>query len=513
MTSTTRTFARRPALWAFAAALLALGAGALRAQAADESGDDALVGALDEGKTYRKVDGQPITGAQIGDILANKIWDSSIEDLISEIAVEYAEKEQNVRVTEEEIDAELTPIAQKYAKAQHMDPNAVTLEAMARGLGVALKFMRRSTKGVLVLRKILTREGKLKPGEDVDGPLARELMKQKLEYYMGKNGGVMRSPDAKDGVILKVHGREFNRAYIRKYALERMGPLTKSELLNALELLTQEALVQAALKAKDKEEIDYNDRRVHLTYESKLQEFEQGVPSGMQVLDFQLAQQGMTRDAYVKDRIFTFNAGITWLARNSIGDEKAANAEIRNEFNAHPDTYRRNEKRIAHLFLRVLDPEGRPYARAWKAEGHPKVNEFVAKQREQQFAAAKNTALQWEGLARAQFPEAVKKFSQDERSKAEGGDLGFVGPKVKLPPPCDDPEWMEQVMKLELGEIKLLRSAYGWHWVYCLRKEEQKVDIEKDPNVREHVYVMLLKRERKKVYDALQAKAKIENFF
>lgn len=503
-TRPTRFLPGRPAVWALAAALLAFGAGVARAQAED----DPLVGALDEGKTYRKVDGQPITGAQIGDILANKIWDSSIEALISEIAVEFAEKEQNVRVTEEEIDAELTRMAQKFAKNHGADPRAFTLEAMAQGLGVAIKFVRRSAKGILVLRKILIREGKLKPGEDIDGPLAKELMKQKLEFFMGKNGGVMRSPDAKDGVILRVHGRPFSRTDIRKYALERMGPLTKSELLNALELLTQELIVQAALKAKDKEEIDHNDRRVQLTYESKLQEFEQGVPSGMQVLDFQLAQQGMTRDAYVKDRIFTFNAGITWLARNSIG-----NADIRNEFNAHPDNYRRNEKRIAHIFLRVLDPEGRPYTRAWKAEGHPKVNEFVAKQREQQFAAARNTALQWEGLARAQFPEAVKKFSQDERSKAEGGDLGFVGPKVKLPPPCDDPEWMEQVMKLELGEVKLLRSAYGWHWVFCLRKEEQKVDIENDANVREHVYVMLLKRERKKVYDALQAKAKIENFF
>lgn len=506
MTHTARTFAHRPVLWALAAVLLAIGAGARHALAED----DPLVGALEEGKTYRKVDGQPITGAQIGDILANKIWDSSVEALISEIIVEEAAEAENVRVTEEEIDAELTRMAQKYAKAQGADPRTFTLEAMARGLGVAMKFVRRSAKGILVLRKILTREGKLKPGEDVDGPLAKELMKQKLESYIedkGK-GGVMRSPDAQDGVILRVHGRPFSRTDVRKYALERMGPLTKSELLNALELLTLEAIVQAALKAEDKTEINREDRRVQLTFESKLREYEQGVPSGEEVLKFQLAQEGMTMESYSKNRIFLSNAGITWLARKRI-----TNADIRNEFNEHPDDYRRNEKRIAHIFLRVLDPEGRPYTRAWKAEGHPKVNEFVAKQREQQFAKAKNQALQWEGLARAKFPEAVQKFSQDERSKAEDGDLGFVGPKVKLPPPCDDPEWIEQVMKLELGEIKLLRSAYGWHWVYCLRKEEQKVDIENDQNVREHVFVMLLKRERKKIHDALQAKAKIEDLF
>lgn len=504
MTNSTRTNLYRPAVWALAAALLAVCTGPLRVQAED----DPLVGELDEGKTYRKVDGQPITGAQVGDILANKIWDSSVEALISEIVIEEAAGAENVRVTEEEIDAELTRMAQKFAKAQRMDPSAITLDAMARELGVAMKFVRRSAKGILILRKILAREGKLKAGEDIDGPLAKELMKQKLESYMAQSGGVIRSPDAKDGAILRVHGRSFSRADVRKYALERMGPLTKSELVNALELLTLEQIVQAALASEKKTEIERNDRRLQLTYESRLLEYEQGVPNGMQMLEFQLSQKGMTLESYIKDRIFSFNAGITWLAHNRI-----AAADIRNEFNAHPDDYRRNEKKIAHIFLRVLDPEGRPYSRAWKAEGHPKVNEFVAQQREQQFGKAKNQALQWEGLARAKFPEAAQKFSEDDKTKDKGGELGFVGPKVNLLPPCDDPEWIEQVMKLELGEIKLLRSAYGWHWVFCLRKEEQQVDIENDQAVREHVYVMLLKRERKKVLDALQEKAKIENFY
>jgi hypothetical protein len=245
------------------------------------------------------------------------------------------------------------------------------------------------------------------------------------------------------------------------------------------------------------------DRSFFWSFQCRMLEVEKNIPDGRSALSAQIKSRGLSVESFLKTRKMTADIMLTRLARLTLSEK-----DIRAEFTAHPERYRRAENLIAHLFVRVLDPEGRPYQPLWRAPGHERVNDFAAKVREERFLEAKPKIEQYLGTARNDFAAAVRKFSDDAVSRETDGLLGRVGKHTILPPPCDEIVKVE-ALKLKPGEMSApVRGSYGWHLIKCLEKQDVTYE-----EAREHVYLFLLRTHRDKILRDLRASAKIQDFF
>jgi hypothetical protein len=305
---------------------------------------------------------------------------------------------------------------------------------------------------------------------------------------------------------VRVGGRGFSRAEVRKFILDGIGPLLKSDLMNALELLSLEHVLTKALARYGKDEVSDKDRAFHFSYMARLREYADGDPDGRQSLLLNLRQKGMSIRRFLKERSITFDAGITFLARQAVREP-----QIRAEWKRNAEAYQTRDKMLAHIFVRVRDPEGRAYTPAWEAKGHLKVNEYVKKVREERFAEEKPRIERMIGAAQGDFARAAAKLSDDEGTKQSGGLIGRVGERSVFPTLPIDKAFIREALKLKAGETSgPIRSAYGWHLVKCLEKEKQATKYDE---AREHIYVMLLKRKRKELMNAFLKGVKIEDRF
>ena len=479
-------------------------------QGGDSDPDDPLIGELDEGKTYRLVDGHPITGKEVAVLLVEDLWAKEIRAFRDHILVREGMERIGLTVTEEEIDAELKVKAEAYAREVGADPKLFTLTGMARQLQCSLRYLRETMRDALGLQKILVKDGEAKPTDRLEDPKVMLAMQKRLEALV-RTSGVEEDPGKLSaGEALRIRGRGFSKEEVRAYILGRLGALSKKELLRHLEALTVAYLVERALREQGKEVLTDVDRKFHLSWRAGMIEAEQGVPDGKQALKFQIQQMGLTVEQFMRQRALTIDAGITALARLQVGAP-----DIQAEYQANMQTYRRSELKLAHILLRVRDPQGNPYTKEWQAPGHDRLNKFVAQERETRFKDARQKIEQWLGAAKSDFAKAANELSEDESNRAEkdgkesgkGGYLGRVGPETELPALPVDQELLLEALKLKPGELSTpLRSAFGWHLVKCLENQETTYE-----EAEVSVYRALLKRHRQRIYENLSKKAKLED--
>jgi hypothetical protein len=268
-----------------------------------------------------------------------------------------------------------------------------------------------------------------------------------------------------------------------------------------LEMLETERIVEDELAAR-KLKITESDLNFHWSYLCRKIEADMGLP-GREVLQSQLKQRGYSPEAFVASRLFRGEAAITRMAREGLGRQ-----EMQAEFTQNAARYKRHENKIAHIIVRVLDPDGRPYAPGWRS-GHQAVDNHVARVREQQFAAFKPKIEAMIPLATADFEGTARKHSEDSPdAKMAGGVIGRVGPNSILPPPCDQ-SVRDAALKLKPGQIsEPIRSEYGWHLVKCLDVQEVTFD-----EALERVYMNLITERLQKLATTLRASAKVEDKF
>ena len=490
-------------LVALAVALLAAGGCAWAEQPGVPAADDQLVGTLEEGRTYRRVDGHSFTGKDLADFLVERDWEKELPAFVERVLVQEEMDRAGVAVGEQEVDAELARLTREYARKEGLAPNQFTAAEMVRRVRTSLEFLRDQTRTLLGLRQVLIKEGRLKPSDPVDGPAARQVLNERLESRIKARGVVTDPEKLAAGEAARIGTRSFPRGAVRGFILERLGPLLRSEIKSVLDTLTYAFLMQRALRNAGRPAIEYEDRAFHFSYLARMLEAEQNAPNGREALLMQLKQQGLSVEQFIREPAFTLDSGITCLARHVIKER-----DLRAEYDANPGDYQRTEKRLAHLFIRVRDRQGRPYRAQWEVEGHQKVNEAVSAEREDRFAEARPKIERLVGLARGNFAEAAARFSEDTTTRDSGGLIGRVGPNTAMPEPLDR-DLLRQALKLKPGEVSApLPSAYGWHLVKCL--EEQQTTYEE---AREHVYLRLLKRKREEIFRKLLAEAKIEDAF
>lgn len=476
------------------------------AWALSEEESEKVVGPLDEGKTYRVVDGHAITGKEIADLMVEQRWEKERGAFVEHILVADDMQQKGVSVSEKEIKEELQRMATTFARKNAIDPKLFSLDRLARHLKYSLDFLNAQTRTALGLRKILVKEGLLKAEVSLQHPKARETMQTYLKKMAKSQGVVWEAEKLGKNEAVRVGGRGFSRAQVRKFILDGVGPLLKTDLMHALELLTLEHLLAKALARFKLKSVDDKDRAFHFSYMARLREYADGDPDGRQSILFSLRQKGMTVRSFLKERSISFDAGITCLARQAVREP-----QIKSEWEKNPKAYQSKDKMLAHIFVRVRDPEGRAYTPAWEAKGHTKVNEYVKKVREERFAEEKPRIERMIGAARGDFARAAAKLSDDEGTKQSGGLIGRVGPHSVFPTLPIDKNLIREALKLEAGQVSdPIRSAFGWHLVRCLEKEKQATKYEE---AREHIYVILLKRKRKELMDGFMEGVKIDDKF
>ena len=473
--------------------------------AAEEPKADEFVGLLDEGRTYRRVNGQPIRGKDVADFIIAQEWDKELAAFAERELVNREMEKSKVTVSDEEIDEEIKLRALAFAQQQKVDPAMLSPEVLSQKLGMPLSAFRDLYRTQLGLKKVLVKEGKIKADARVHTPRVRAALQERLESTIKAEKVVTDPSKLPPDVGLKIGDRPYPRKTIRGFIIERLGPLLRRELAKALEAITLTRLVAKELHSRGVDGLTEDDRIMHLSYMAALLETEQGVPDGRAALFAQLKAGGMSVSQAMKDPAFTLDASLTCMVRRGIGEK-----EVRKEFEDYPRTYRLREKRLAHLFLRVRDPLGRGYAPDWEMPDHPEVNAFASAERERRFAEVREDLEKLLPLARNDFATAVREHSEDEetRRKDEPGLLGRLSAK-SVPTDPLDAAVLKEALKLKPGQLsKPLRSAYGWHLVRCLADQQTQFK-----EARSRVYLNLLKKRRGDLLRKIREGANVEDLF
>ena len=460
--------------------------------------DEPLV-PIDEAHVYVKVDGDPILGRDLLDLKVEEVWDKELEGFVQHALILEELNANKMEVTDADADKELKYVLEKYAKQLGLNPDDVTPENLVRKFGLQLTVLRRQTRESLAMLRLFQQEKIIAADAHTDDKGYREALQQLLEKRVSEKGVIRDPKDLGGGEAVRIGGRGYGHKEVRDFMVEALGQLPKSEFKQKLEVLKLEKIIQHALTAK-KIELNEDDLEFHFSYLCRQREMEPPYAPGRMVMRQALAAQGMTPEQFIHNRVTKSDAGVTRLARAKIGGPL-----LRTEFNTHPERYKRTENLIAHIMIRVLDPEGRPYTSAWKVPGHDALNVFIGKRREEQFAASKPKIEALIPQAKSDFAATAKTSSDDSKSATVGGVIGRVGAETVLMPPCDVAV-RDAAAKLKPGQLSdPVRSDYGWHLLKCLDQQDVTFD-----EAEEHIYVNLLHDERETLSKNLIGAAKVE---
>jgi parvulin-like peptidyl-prolyl isomerase len=491
---------RLPLILAFFALAIA---GALRA--GQDAAEAQLVG-IDEGRVYRKVNDDNITGKDIIDLLMAEQWDKTVQAFIDYTILTDEVKAAKIEVSDEEVEKELQSLLKKYAEQAKINPGNLKIEDLAKQVGLAsgLATLRKHTRLNVGLLIVFQKLGKLPPTAHTWERGFKELVGDLLDKK-AQQLGVEKDPKKLGvGEAVRIGARGYNRDEVRAFGIDQVNQITSDELKEKLKVLTFDVLTQRMLKEKNLtlNEGRGGDLEFHYSYLCRKAEAQTGVPGDL-AMKQQLQEQGMTPQEFMRTRIFRADAALTLLAKSTI---RAKHLKV--EFESHPERYKRSENLVAHVFVRVLDPDGRGYTPAWKAPGHDALNDYVARKREEQFAAARPKIEGLAAEAQRDFDETAKKYSDDNQTKQVGGKIGRVGEQTFLPPPADA-FVREAALKLKPGEVSPpVRSNYGWHLIKCLDKQDVTFD-----EAAERVYMTLIHENKMKMQESLLNAAKIEDKF
>jgi parvulin-like peptidyl-prolyl isomerase len=409
--------------------------------------------------------------------------------------VEEAEKAK-IEIPPADVDAELKNFLKHKGGMLGNDLEKIEREY---GSGV-LNALKRSVRADLGLMTIFHNEKKLKPDKRTDSREFEELKRSLVERRVKLSGVEIDPQKLGTGEGVRIGARSYSRDEVRRYIIEAEGQIPKSELFNKLSQLTLEKLIKAQAAAQSLS-LTENDRNFHFSYMCRLKEQQLGV-NGRAVMRQIMQEHGMNSEQYLQSRIFSFDALMTLIVKKSIGLK-----ELRAEFAVHPEKYKVSESLTAHIFVQVLDPDGHPYGPNWQAAGFPALNKFSAERREEQYAAAKSKIDGLVPLAKDNFEETARKYS-DDPSRRAAGLIGRLGARTIPTRPIDE-HVRDAAVKLKPGEISApVRSDYGWHILKCLEKQDVTYE-----EVEERVYITLIHEAKEALMDKLLKTAKVEDKF
>jgi peptidyl-prolyl cis-trans isomerase D len=207
----------------------------------------------------------------------------------------------------------------------------------------------------------------------------------------------------------------------------------------------------------------------------KLQEAVTGWVSGS-VSDAEVEEEYRRRNEKVKLEVVAFSADAYKPAQT------ASDAEIASHFEANKEKYRIGDKRKVKFILidtnalrQNITPSPGEIEQFYTANPQQfsqpeqvKASHILLKTEGKDEAAVKKQAedVLKQVKANGDFAELAKKYSEDEGSKVQGGDLGFFGRGRMVP------EFDEAAFKMEPGQISdLIKTQFGFHIIKLVEKK------------------------------------------
>ena len=456
-------------------------------------GDSRMI-VLDEGRTFRRFGDEIISGREVLNFLVDQSWDLELQAFIDHTICLSEIQSHKISISASDVSAELQNLLEVSAKRAGINPAQLTPEKLVKDFGLrgGVGVLRRFIHDNLGFLKVLQQDGKLPAHTRIHDREFQVAAQEQLEKWAGHKEIVRDPKKLGGGEAVRIGSRGYARDEVRLFIIEGLEQLPEPDLKKTLDFLQLERLVNHALDAK-KITIKDDDLNFYYNYFCHKREAVSGVP-GRVLVSQDLKNAGLTLEQFKHSRGFKVDAALARLARDMFVDDQP----LKNEFEAHPERYKRSENLTAHIFIRVLDPDGKPYGPSWKVQGHESVNEYVSRQRDQQFALARPKIEGLAILARQNFEATAKKYSDDTITGTIGGIIGRIGTETILVPPCDNAV-RSAAMQLKPGEISdPVRSFFGWHLIKCLEKQEVTFD---EGKVR--VYVNLISEEILKLYNQM----------
>lgn len=233
--------------------------------------------------------------------------------------------------------------------------------------------------------------------------------------------------------------------------------------------------------------------------EQKISELES--PYSKEEFERKLAEQGLNRDELrrqVRESLLVTKLVNKDIAsRVTVSDAEVADFYQRNKarFNVPETTY--------HLAQIEVTPAPTPDVRNLKNDDAK--NPAAAERKIQ--------ALYAQLRAGGDFMKLAQAYSEDPRTSAGGGDLGFI-PASSLD---RNPQLKQAVAALKVGEISgIIRTPAGFHIVKLLGREERGQRTLDDPTVKNTIHQSLMNEKeelmRAAYIENLRNQAKVENF-
>ena len=473
---------------------------------AGQDAPDAPQISIDEGRVYRKVNDENITGRDVIDLLLEDQMDKVVQSFIDYTMGMDEVKAAKIEVTPEEVEKELKGLLEKFAEKYKLNAANLKIEDLAKEVGLAagLGVLRKRLFVDVGLLKLFQKNGKLPATAHTWDRTFKELVGDVLDKKVQQNGIEKDPKKLGVGEAVRIGVRGFNRDDVRAFGVDLVNQITVDELKEKLKVLTFDRLTQRQLKEKGVELRDGpgGEYEFHWSYLCIKAEAETGIP-GKMAMTQSLQQKGMTEAEFARSRIFRADAALTILAKMTIHAK-----DLKTEFESHPERYERTENLVAHIFIKVLDPDGRGYTPAWRAPGHDSLNDYVERKREEQFAAAKPKIEGLVAEAQRDFEATAKKYSEDNLTKKVGGKIGRIGEQTIMTGLADN-FVRDAALKLKPGEISPpVRSNYGWHLIKCLEQQDVTFD-----EAAQRVYMTLIHEIKLKMQETLFNTAKIEDKF
>jgi parvulin-like peptidyl-prolyl isomerase len=247
-------------------------------------------------------------------------------------------------------------------------------------------------------------------------------------------GGISAAETQNDAVAARVNDKpillsELEQAMLRTYGKETLERLIYKEVL-------KQAMEQSGLKPSEadlKLALDEERRNIAKTY------------NGKETLASMAERElGMTEEQYVREVLMLR----MFLKAAIVGDtNKIPEGELRLFWANNQGRYQDPPRvRLSHIFIRAVDENGKGnWEQALKAA-----------------QSAYDKAVQG-----ADFADLARKLSEDKKTAAKGGDLGFIAPEVF--------EWGPGILQvaygLDAGNIAgPVQSMWGYHVIKVMQK-------------------------------------------
>lgn len=391
-----------------------------------QEGDGAVVGA---------VGGTPVTEIEFARYLARKyrsekLGKNLIGDARDRILVETEAARKKIEVTPEEIDREFESLDRRVKKET---AGKQTLRSYLDRKGASVEEFKTYVRRLLAVRKLIRLEKNLAADANVSDDEVRKWLGERAEAAK-----VIVDPGRlPEGVVLKVGEHEVDEIRFGRLV---NGTLSLRDRAQELDQHLKQRFIEMELA---KAGLTLNASQIDAAIARERQRYANDPNTRGLKYEAILAQLGTSIEERRRAPGFRAGASVWMIARKRFTDE-----DLEKYYLANPDRFGPSV-RVRHIVVRVK-AEGSPFS--------PGVDEAEARK--------KIEALRKRILGGEKF-EKVARLASDDRTRFQGGDLGFIHRAGKM-----DPTFSAAAFALEVGEVsEPVRTRFGFHLIQVTEKK------------------------------------------